>query len=172
MNANQGRLFIVKEEGETRWLELAACYAYDRKKYASKSIAFGEGLLGQAYLQGQTTMLTSLPNDCITITSGFGEATPTCLIIVPMKFNDEIEAMIELAGFHKWKDHEIEFLEKAGGFVASVINNVTTAQEMRNILAETQEQTERLRSQEEELRQNLEEMQATQEQLARNKNDI
>jgi transcriptional regulator with GAF, ATPase, and Fis domain len=172
MNATQGSLFIVKEETGKKWLELAACYAYDRKKYISKSIAVGEGLLGQAYLEGQTTLLTSLPNDYTTITSGLGEATPNCLIIVPMKFNDEIEAIIELAGFHKWKDHEIEFLEKAGSFVASVINNVTTAQEMKNILAETQEQAERLRSQEEELRQNLEEMQATQEQLARNKNDI
>lgn len=172
MNATQGSLFIVKEDAEKKWLELAACYAYNRKKYISKSILVGEGLLGQAYLEGQTTVLTNLPINYTTITSGLGEATPNCLVIVPMKFNDEIEAMIELAGFHKWKDHEIEFLEKAGSFVASVINNVTTAQEMKNILAETQEQAERLRSQEEELRQNLEEMQATQEQLARNKNDI
>ena len=172
MNATQGGFFIVKEDTEKKWLELAACYAYDRKKYVSKSIPVGEGLLGQAYLEGQTTVLTNLPINYTTITSGLGEATPNCLVIVPMKFNDEIKAMIELAGFHKWKNHEIEFLEKAGGFLASVFNNVTTAQEMKNILAETQEQAERLRSQEEELRQNLEEMQATQEQLARNKNDI
>ena len=64
----------------------------------------------------------------------------------------------------------IEFLEKAGGFVASVINSVTVAQKMRDMLMETQAQTERLKSQEEELRQNLEEMQATQEQLIRSKN--
>jgi hypothetical protein len=87
-----------------------------------------------------------------------------------MRFNDEIEALVELAGFHKWQEHEIEFLEKAGGFVASVINSVTVAQKMRDMLMETQAQTERLKSQEEELRQNLEEMQATQEQLIRSKN--
>jgi cell shape-determining protein MreC len=58
----------------------------------------------------------------------------------------------------------------AGGFVDSVINRVTVAQKMKDMLMETQAQTERLKSQEEELRQNLEEMQATQEQLIRSKN--
>ncbi len=109
MNATQGSLFIVKAEADKKWLEMAACYAYDRKKYVSKSIALGEGLLGQTYLEGETTVLTSLPNDYTTITSGLGEATPNCLVIVPMKFNDEIEAMIELAGFINGKTTKLNF---------------------------------------------------------------
>lgn len=170
LKAVQGSLFVRKKEGEKTRLELSSCFAYDRKKYVSKTIEPGVGLIGQVYLEGETTLVTDLPNNYTSITSGLGEAMPTCLVIVPMKFNDEIEALVELAGFHKWQKHEIEFLEKAGGFVASVINSVTVAQKMKDMLMETQAQTERLKSQEEELRQNLEEMQATQEQLIRSKN--
>lgn len=168
MNATQGSLFLVKEEAGKKRLELSACYAYNRKKYLSKSIELGEGLLGQTYLEGETTLLTDLPPNYTYITSGLGGATPSNLVIVPLKFNEEIEAMLELAGFQQWREHEIDFLEKAGVSLASVINNVTTSQKMKEILKETQEQAERLRSQEEELRQNLEEMQATQEQFLRN----
>lgn len=164
----QGSLFTLKEENEVEpHLELSACYAFDRKKFIEKRVELGEGLLGQVYLEGTTTMLTKVPQGYTQITSGLGQSTPSCLVIVPMKYNEKVECILELAGFRKLEKHELEFLEEAGGFVASAIYNARTAEKTTALLKQSQEYAERLRQQEEEIRQNMEEMQATQEQSAR-----
>lgn len=165
---NQGSVFIhevEKEKGEH--LSLKASYAYERKKYISKSVAIGEGLAGQCYLEGETILLTKVPSDYIKITSGLGEAPPSFVVIVPIKANETIEGIIELAGFTALEDHQLRFIEKVAEAFASVIRSVKIASETKTLLEETQHQTEQLRLQEEEIRQNMEEMQATQEQLTR-----
>lgn len=168
MKAQQGSLFVLHDdEGEEPYLDLAACYAFDKKKFIEKKIDIGAGLIGQAYLEGGTILLTDLPNGYINITSGLGDATPGCVIIVPMKYNERVEAVLELASFSKFEAHEIEFLEKAGEVIASSIYSTKTNERTSKLLKETQEQAEALRSQEEELRQNMEELQATQEDMRR-----
>jgi CHASE3 domain sensor protein len=168
MKAQQGSLFLLYDEkGQEPYLELAACYAFDKKKYIEKHIDLGSGLVGQAFLEGNTILLTDIPKGYISITSGLGDATPTCLIIVPMKYNERVEAILELASFSRFEPHEVEFLEKAGEVIASSIHSTKTNERTNKLLAATQEQAEALKSQEEELRQNMEEMQATQENLKR-----
>ena len=168
MKAQQGSLFLLhdSEEGDP-YLQLAACYAFDRKKFINKRIELGSGLIGQAYLEGETILLTKIPQGYITITSGLGGATPTCLIIVPMKANERVEAVLEMASFTKFEPHEIEFLEKAGEVIASSISTTKTNERTTKLLSESQQQAEALKAQEEELRQNMEEMQATQESMRR-----
>jgi CHASE3 domain sensor protein/putative methionine-R-sulfoxide reductase with GAF domain len=168
MKAQQGSLFLFHEgDGEESSLQLAACYAFDRKKYINKRIEIGYGLIGQAFLEKETIMLTKIPEGYISITSGLGGASPTCLIIVPMKSNGKVEAILEMASFNKFEPHEIEFLEKAGEVIASSINTTKTNERTSKLLAESQQQAEALKAQEEELRQNMEEMQATQESMRR-----
>lgn len=165
---NQGSVFIHETEKQLgEHLSLKASYAYERKKYISKSVAIGEGLVGQCFLEGETIILTEVPADYIKITSGLGEATPRYVAIVPIKANDTIEGIIELAGFTVLEDHQLRFIEKVAEAFASVIRSVKIASETKTLLEETQHQTEQLRLQEEEIRQNMEEMQATQEQLTR-----
>lgn len=168
LNSEQGSLFVLKEENDQDpCLMLSACYAFERKKFVEKRIGIGEGMLGQVYLEGTTAMLTRLPQGYTKITSGLGQSTPSCLVIVPMKYNDKVECLIELAGFKKYEDHQVKFLEKAGEFVASAIHTVKTTEQTAHLLKQSQEYAEKLRAQEEEIRQNMEEMQATQEQSAR-----
>jgi CHASE3 domain sensor protein/putative methionine-R-sulfoxide reductase with GAF domain len=167
MRAQQASLFLVHDDQEDAHLQLAACYAFERKKYITKRIEIGSGLIGQAYLEGETILLTKIPEGYITITSGLGGAQPNCLIIVPMKSNDRVEAVLEMASFHKFQAHEIEFLERAGEVIASSIDTTKTNERTAKLLAESQQQAEALKSQEEELRQNMEEMQATQESMRR-----
>lgn len=165
---NQGSVFIHEVEKQSgEHLSLKASYAYERKKYISKSVAIGEGLVGQCFLEKETIILTKVPPDYIKITSGLGEATPSFVAIVPIKANDNIEGIIELAGFTALEDHQLRFIEKVAEAFSSVIRTVKVATETKLLLDETQHQTEQLRLQEEEIRQNLEEMQATQEQLTR-----
>ena len=168
LQAQQGSLFLLHdEENDEPYLSLAACYAFDKKKFLEKRIELGSGLVGQAYLEGSTIVLKEIPNGYIKITSGMGDATPTSLIIVPMKYNDRVEAVLELASFNEFQPHEIEFLEKAGEVIASSVYSTKTNERTTKLLASTQQQTEMLKAQEEELRQNMEEMQATQENMRR-----
>lgn len=172
MNAQQGGLFVLREEEKESYLELAACYAFDRKKFIERKIEIGVGLIGQAYLEGQTSLITKVPQGYTYITSGMGEATPECLLIVPMKYNDRTEAIIELASLEKFEEHEVAFIEKAGEFVASALQSVRTTEKMQNLLEASQRQAEEMRSTEEEMRQNLEELQATQEEMVRKQKEI
>ncbi|MDO1445627.1 GAF domain-containing protein [Rhodocytophaga aerolata] len=168
LQANQGGLFIVQEkDGQLPELELLACYAYNRKKFVEKTIPIGEGLLGQAYLEKDTLLLTEIPAGYLQITSGLGEANPTCLLIVPLKVQDKVEGVLELASFNKFEAYEIAFVEKLAESIASTIAAVKTTARTQKLLQESQQQAEELRSQEEEMRQNMEELVATQEEMKR-----
>lgn len=167
INANQGGIFVVNDTEEEIYLELKACYAYQKKKFLEKRIGIGQGLVGQAYLEKGIIYLTTLPDHYIAITSGLGEANPKSLIIIPLKYNDKIEAVIEIASFNQMNQHEIEFMQKVGEYIASAISVVKTNERTKALLLSTQDQAEEMRSQEEEMRQSMEELQATQEEVQR-----
>ncbi|UZR97531.1 PAS domain S-box protein [Chondrinema litorale] len=165
LKANQGAIYIVDKEKEL--LEQKACYAYDRKKYLEKTFSFGEGMIGQIYLEKETLLLLDVPENYVTITSGLGEAPPNSIVIVPLKINEDVLGIVELASFKKFESYQIEFLEKLGENIASVISTVQTNEKTQELLRQSQIQAESLKSQEEELRQNMEELSATQEEMQR-----
>lgn len=166
--SQQGSVFVLEEnEEQEKYLRLKACYAFDRKKHIDRRVNIGDGLVGQTFLEGDTVLITEVPAGYLTITSGLGDATPKCIVIVPLKYNDETHAVLELASFSVYTQHEVSFLEKAGEFIASAIANVQNNEKNRTMVEQMRMQTEQLRAQEEELRQNLEELEATQEDMRR-----
>ncbi|MGQ1945622.1 PAS domain S-box protein [Geofilum sp. OHC36d9] len=168
MNINQGGVFLLenRKNGE-QYFEMTACFAFDRRKYADKIINWGEGLIGRCGLEKETILLTDVPDDYIHITSGLGEANPGTILLVPLKTNDELYGVIELASFKVLEDFEIGLVEKSAESIASTIAMVKTNIQTNKLLRETQIQAEKMAQQEEELRQNLEEMRATQEESDR-----
>lgn len=166
LKAQQGGLFLLQEDPE-KHLELMGCYAFDRKKYVSKRIEIGQGLIGQAYLEGESTVLSQLPPRYTSITSGLGEATPSSIAIIPFCYNDQVLALLELAAFHVFEPYQITFLEKAGEYIAASVAAAQSSEKMMQLLETSQQQAEQMRAQEEEMRQNMEEMQATQEEMQR-----
>ena len=171
VSANQGGLFVVQEEsgaqGEETFIDLVACYAYDRRKYLEKRIHAGEGLVGQCYLETQTVYMTAVPEKYVHITSGLGEAPPRSLLIVPLKLDGKVYGIVELASFNRMERYQIEFIEKLGESIASAIASAQISRRTRELLEVSQVQAEQLRASEEEIRQNMEEMQATQEEVVR-----
>jgi CHASE3 domain sensor protein len=167
VKAQQGSLFTKAQEGDQVYLKLAACFAFDRKKFLEKRIEIGNGLVGQAYLEGVTVKLTQVPKDYVHITSGLGGSRPGCIVLVPMKHNEEVLALFELASLAELTDEEIVFIERCGEFLASALGNAQTNDQIKKLLQETQMQTEGMKAQEEEMRQNMEELSATQEEMLR-----
>ncbi len=166
LDANQGGLFIKeKDEAEESYFSLLAAYAYNRKKYLDKKILLGEGLIGATAQEKKTTYLTDIPDNYVNITSGLGRANPKSLLIVPLKIEEEVFGVVELASFKPFKPYQIAFVEKVGENIASTISNLQLSNRTEKLLSQSQQQAEELAAQEEELRQNMEEMQATQESL-------
>ena len=172
VKANQGSLFVVEGDDKDQVLSLKAMYAWERKKYMTKTVEFGSGLVGQVALEKQTVLLTKLPKDYVQITSGLGTANPNCLVIVPLKSEEDLVGVVELASFHRFTESEIIFIEKVSESIASVILSARTSERTKRLLESTSQLTEQLRSQEEEIRQNMEEMQATQEEMARTQKEL
>lgn len=104
LGANQGALFVIqKDEKGIDFLEMQSSYAFDRSEHFSKRIEAGEGILGQMLLEKQTVYLKNVPEKFVQITSGLGNAKPNTVLIVPLKANDEMVGITELASFRNLK---------------------------------------------------------------------
>lgn len=166
--SNQGGMFLLNDDEESdQYLELVACYAFERKKFIVKRMEVGQGLVGQCFLEGQRIYLLEVPEDYVQITSGLGGANPNCLLLVPMIVNEKVYGVLEMASFRPFEEYEIELVEKFAESIASTISSVKINESTRLLLERTQQQAEEMRSQEEEMRQNMEELSATQEEMAR-----
>lgn len=169
LKANQGGFFIVREdeeEEEEPYLELVACYAWDKKRFLEKKIYKGEGLTGQVWQEGEMLYLEDVPDDYVMITSGLGKANPNSILIVPLKAADVVYGVIELASFDKFEDYQREFVEKVAESIAATLAMLKNTEQTQRLLEESKMLAERMAAQEEQTRQYIEEMQATQEELA------
>ena len=166
--SNQGGLYILNDDDENqKFLELISLFAFNIKKFEKQRIKLGEGILGQTFLEKETTYLTNMPEDYARITSGLGDTAPKSILIVPLKVDKEVYGIVELASFHEFEPHEISFVEKLGETIASTLSSVKVNQKNKRLLEQSQQQTEEMRAQEEEMRQNMEELTATQEGMNR-----
>jgi PAS domain S-box-containing protein len=173
VNANQGAVYILNNSNkDDLHYEMKGAVAFDRSKLIEKKILIGEGLVGRCAFEKLTIYMIDVPKDYVKITSGLGEATPRCVLLVPLILNDDVYGVIELISFNEFEKHQINFIETLGQNIASTISTVKINETTAMLLEESQKQQEELSSQEEEMRQNLEEMQATQEEAAKREAEL
>ncbi|MEO8472398.1 MAG: GAF domain-containing protein [Chryseolinea sp.] len=136
LGAQQAGLFVVEDDElkNEKYLSLVACYAFNKKKYIDRRVNIGEGIVGQTYLEQEPVHLKFVPPGYTHITSGLGEATPSNLLVVPFKYESSVAAVIEIASFVVHEDHHIEFVKKAGEYLASAITNAKITEKMRGLL--------------------------------------
>lgn len=157
LDANMGGIYIVDDsDPDDIHLELTAFYAYDRLKYAKQRIEIGENLVGQCFRENETVYMTDIPKGYVHISSGLGEADPTCLVIVPLKVNAETFGIVELASFQIIEKYQVEFIEKIGETIASTIASVKINMNTNRLLEESHQKSERLAQQEAEVHKNIE----------------
>jgi PAS domain S-box-containing protein len=173
MNVEMGSLFITsnKEPGGLV-LEMAASYAYDRRKYQSRTLEWGEGLPGTCAQEKKRIFLTDVPDDYFEITSGTGSARPNCLLLVPMIINNEVNGIIELATVRLLRPFEIEFVESLAESIASSLLAVRTNEHTSELLKQSQAQSEALKIQEAAILENLKELEAAQAESGKKETEI
>ncbi|GIV39968.1 MAG: hypothetical protein KatS3mg033_1768 [Thermonema sp.] len=163
-----GAFYVVEEEKTgRRYIRMAACYAYDRRRFDEVQFELEEGVIGQVVYEKDKIILRNLPEGYLQISSGLGESKPKMLLAVPLKTEQAVFGVLELASFREFQPHEIAFVEEVAETVAMSIASVQIAEQTRKLLQEAQETAQQMRAQEEEMRQNLEELAATQEALAK-----
>jgi HAMP domain-containing protein/signal transduction histidine kinase/CheY-like chemotaxis protein len=153
VNAQQGMFYILEqdEDAPDEKLKLFSAYAYGEELNTTKEFALGQGLVGQVALQKERILLTNVPKDYIKIGSGLGEAAPVSVIVLPVLFEKEIKAVIELASFENFSQTHLDFLSQLTESIGIVLNTIETNTRTEQLLEQSQSLTEELRRTNEEL---------------------
>lgn len=160
VNAQHGVFYITEmmDADSAPCLRLFSSYAYKERKNVSNIFKLGEGLIGQAALEKQRILLTKVPEDYIQISSGLGEGTPLNIVVLPILFEGQVLAVIELASFNRFSDTHLSFLEQLGESIGIVLNTIQANMRTEELLKQSQSMSEELQSQQEELQQSNEEL--------------
>ncbi|MER3494980.1 MAG: two-component system sensor histidine kinase/response regulator, partial [Mastigocladus sp. ERB_26_2] len=153
MEAQQGVFYLMDHENEQPILKLLGSYAYQERKNLSNKFRLGEGLVGQCALEKQKIILTDVPSDYIRISSGLGEAKPLNIIVLPVLFENQVIAVIELASFYKFSDIHLTFLDQVSETIGIVLNAILSYIRTQELLEESQQLTQQLQIQQQELTQ-------------------
>jgi signal transduction histidine kinase/DNA-binding response OmpR family regulator/HAMP domain-containing protein len=151
-------IYETSSDNEEQLLKLYASYGFQERKHMANQFRPGEGLLGQCLLEKQRILLTNVPDDYVKINSALGEATPLNIVILPIIFEGNVLAIIELASFNFFDDLYLDFLDQLAESIGIVINTVHVNMRTEELLKQSQSLTEELQQQQEELTQTNEEL--------------
>ena len=122
LEIGQGAIYTAVENDGKRTVELEGGYALHIGESTTISYEFGEGLIGQAAASGQSLYVDDVPEGYIKIVSGLGSASPKYLLIVPLKHDNQVLGVIEIASFTAISENERKFSEEAAQLIAKRIN--------------------------------------------------
>ena len=152
VNVQHGVFYMKEAADGAASLKLFSAYGYTERKHLSSSFQTGEGLVGQCLFEKQRILLTNVPGDYITISSGLGEASPLNIAVLPVIFEGEVLAVLELASFNRFSDIHLTFLDQLSESVGIVLNTIAATTRTEALLKQSQSLASELQSQQEELR--------------------
>jgi HAMP domain-containing protein/CheY-like chemotaxis protein/signal transduction histidine kinase len=152
VHAQHGVFYLMDgNENHIAYLKLLSSYAYRERKNLANRFVVGEGLVGQCALEKERILLTEVPHDYIKISSGLGESTPMNVVVLPVLFEGQVTAVIELASFHRFSEIHLTFLDQLTESIAIVLNTIAASMRTEQLLKQSQSLAEELQVQQKEL---------------------
>ena len=152
VRAQQGVFYMVDVEDREIMLKMLSSLGLPRAQAAGQfSFKLGEGLVGQCVLEKERILLDEVPGDYIKIGSGLGEHKPVNIIVLPVLFEGQVKAVIELASFYRFNDIHLAFLDQLTESIGIVLNTIAAGMRTEELLKQSQSLADELRTQQQEL---------------------
>jgi HAMP domain-containing protein/signal transduction histidine kinase/DNA-binding response OmpR family regulator len=149
--AQHGVIYVnIGEGGEPRLLLLAS-YAGKGRSNEPKEFASGEGLIGQCALEKKRILMTGVPPDYVSIRSGLGAAPPLSIVTLPVLFEGQVKAVIELGTCNSFTEVQLAFLDQLTESIGVVLNTIAATMRTETLLGQSQSLTEQLQRKQQEL---------------------
>jgi HAMP domain-containing protein/CheY-like chemotaxis protein/signal transduction histidine kinase len=155
--AYQGTIYHLDSGEENTKLKLLSSYAHGGGRL-TETIALGEGLAGQCAMEKKSIVLTDVPPDFITISSSLGEAVRVSIVVLPVLFEGQTKAVIELATLQPFSAVNLAFLDQLTLSLGAVFNTIEATMRTEGLLTQSQQLTAELQSRQSELQQTNEEL--------------
>ena len=166
VNAQQGAVYQMLGETRRHAGAVAAGRLRDRRGARPTRIAVGQGLVGQCALEKQRILLTQVPRTYGRVHSSLGSARPTNIVVLPVLFEGETKAVIELSSLQPFTATHLTFLEQLTQSIGVVLNTIEATMRTENLLQQSQQLTMELQTRQTELQQTNEELASKAKQLA------
>ena len=148
-------LYLMHSQGQginaRAHLKLMASYGYKARKNLSTEWEIGEGLVGQAAFEKERIMITDVPEDYVQIVSGLGQAAPRNIVVLPILFEDQVKAVIELAAFGHFQGIHLNFLDQLAEGLGIVFNSIESASSTETLLQQSQSLASELKARQDDL---------------------
>jgi CheY-like chemotaxis protein/signal transduction histidine kinase/HAMP domain-containing protein len=158
VNAQQGVMYVMDNQLGSPCLKQLAGYADNWSVEMPRQYHIGEGLVGQCAAERQRILLNDIPGDSIVIGSGLMSARPRTVIVLPVLFEGQVKAVIELATLGEFTASHLGFIEQLTGSIGIVFNTIEATMRTEGLLKQSQQLAGELQTQQKELQQTNEEL--------------
>jgi HAMP domain-containing protein/signal transduction histidine kinase/DNA-binding response OmpR family regulator len=158
VNAHQGTIYHLSGAEGGRNLKLLSSYAHSSNTALTERINIGEGLIGQCAVDKKRILLTNVPPEFVKIVSSLGEARNISVIVLPVLFEGQTKAVIELAALQNFGAGSLAFLDLLTQSIGAVFNTIEATMRTEGLLTQSQQLTVELQSRQSELQQTNEEL--------------
>jgi CheY-like chemotaxis protein/signal transduction histidine kinase/HAMP domain-containing protein len=165
VNAHRGVIYQVQNEDSPQ-LRLLAAYASDGANPHAQIIQVGEGLIGQCAMDKRQRLVSDIPDDAIPINSALLRMAPKNLVVLPVLFENQVKAVIELASVSTFTTSQMAFLEQLTDSIGIVLNSIEATMQTEGLLTQSQQLAGELQTQQKELQQTNEQLEQKAQQLA------
>jgi HAMP domain-containing protein/signal transduction histidine kinase/CheY-like chemotaxis protein len=151
VSAQHGAFYIMSNSVEEPELKLLASYAHRQRRGAKNHFKLGESLVGQAALEKQRILLTDVPSDYVRVSSGLGESRPMNIVVLPILFEGEVKAVMELSSLERFNPTHQAFLDQLTESIGIVLHTIEANTRTENLLKQSQSLAAELQKTNEEL---------------------
>ena len=144
VGAQHGSFYITGSGDEEGRLKLLATYGADDESGVRSQFRMGQGLVGQCGLEKRRILVTDVPQDYIKISSSLGKSTPLSIVVLPVLFEGEARAVLELASFRHFTDVNLAFLDQLTQGIGIVLNTIAATMQTEQLLKQSQALAEEL----------------------------